>query len=138
MIEIENNEQDIISSNFWDSELARRGYYFLSFNVGAVRLLVPDNLLPEVEEMKTGKAVIISQGTMNGKEGATEILFEDYTENPYSIHIDPAQTDRWLPATDAGRDLQFSAWGRNAVKLFERPAKFRKVEKLPCLEPWRA
>jgi len=136
MLQIENANADIISSNFWDSVVAQRGYFFISFNAGAARLLVPDNRLGEVPEMQTGHTVIISQGPLAGKAGATELLFEDGSDTPYSMHLDPAQTDRQLPQTDNGRDLVFTAWCRGPVQLFSRPAKFRLVRKLPCLEEW--
>jgi hypothetical protein len=133
---IENSGPAIASSDFWDSEYARKGYFYLSFNAGAARLLIPDSRIAQVEELQTGELVIISQGPGMGRKDMTEVLFEDNTDVPYSIHIGSEQVDRFLPASDHGRDVPFTAWGRNAVLLFERPGKFRRVKKIPCLEPW--
>lgn len=137
-IHVANDGQDIEGSTFWDTLYACRGYFFLTFNQGAARLLIPDNRISDVEEMKTGKLVIISQGpwAQSKRKLMNEILFDDGTETPYSIHFGMEQTDRKLPATDHGRDVPFSAWGRNAVKLFERPGKIRLNKKIPCLEAW--
>jgi hypothetical protein len=33
----------LISSNYWESDLARAGYLYLSINAGAFRLLVPES-----------------------------------------------------------------------------------------------
>ena len=134
---IENDGPEIVASNFWDSEMARHGYFFLSINSGAARLLIPDSRISEVKEMETGKLVILSRGLWIKKANALEILFEDGTEEPYSMHLGPEQLDRLIPPSESGRDLTFSAWSRNAIRLFERPAKFRMVKKLPCLESWK-
>lgn len=134
---IENDGPEIVASNFWDSEMARHGYFFLSVNGGAARLLIPDSRISEVAEMETGKFVILSRGLWMKKANALELLFDDGTEEPYSIHLGPEQLDRLIPPHESRRDLTFSAWSRNAIKLFERPAKFRMVKILPCLESWR-
>jgi hypothetical protein len=135
---IENDGPEIVASNYWNSEMARKGAFFLSFNEGAARLLVPDNRINEVREIETGTTlVILSRGPWAGKSAAIEMLFEYNSGMPYSISLGPEHIDRLIPASEHGRDLKFSAWRRNAVKLFERTAKFRMVERLPCLESWK-
>jgi hypothetical protein len=42
LLSICNSGQDISDTNFWDSEIASRGFTFLSWNAGAARLMVPD------------------------------------------------------------------------------------------------
>jgi len=134
---IENDDSEIVTSNFWDSDLAKQGYFFLSLNAGAARLLIPDNRVDEVSEMKAGKLVILTRGRWNRKKDALEIFFDDGSEEQYSMHLSKDQLDRLIPVSDNGRDLTFSAWKRGPVKLFERPAKFRIVKNLPCLEKWK-
>lgn len=133
---IENDDQDIISSNFWDSEMAVRGYFFLSINAGAARLLIPDAHISQVPDMETGKIVIVSRGPGMGRKDMFEVMFDDGSDEPYSIHFGVQQIDRLIPVAEHGRDLVFSVWGRNAVKLFERPGKFRVVDQIPCLGAW--
>jgi hypothetical protein len=131
---IENNGPEIFSSNFWDSETAS---FFLSVNAGAARLLIPDSRIDEIRKM-TGKLVILSRGPCwpQADKDAIEIMFDDGSKTPYSIQLMEEQTDQLISASMHGRDLTFSAWGKNAVKIFERPARFRTVIRLPCLEAW--
>jgi hypothetical protein len=41
-LQIENDGQAIIASNFWDTAYAQHGAVFLSVNAAAFRLLQPD------------------------------------------------------------------------------------------------
>jgi hypothetical protein len=133
---IKNDGQEILSSTFWDSETAN---FFLSVNAGAVRLLIPDSRINEIRKM-TGKLVIISRGPCwpEADKDAIEIMFDDGSKTPYSIQLKAEQTDDLITASMHGSALTFSAWKKNAVKIFERPARFRTVIRLPCLEAWRA
>ena len=132
LLKIESRGQAIISSNFWDTEAAKMGAMFLSYNAGAARLLLPDLFSQLVQQMKTGEYVIISSDPLN----MTELLFEDHSEEPFSIQLGPMQVDRVLPESDTCReDLRFLVYVRNSVLAMELQAKYRKVEKLPCLKP---
>jgi hypothetical protein len=62
-----------------------------------------------------------------------ELLFEDFTDSPYSIHVVPEQFDM-IP--DGKGEWSFSVWTR-AGKQFECPMKYRKVTSIPCLEEWK-
>ena len=132
---IENNGPEILSSNFWDSETSN---FFLSVNAGAARLLIPDSRIDEIGKMVTGKLVILSRGPCwpQADKDAIEILFDDGSKTPYSTQLMAEQIDNLIPASAHGRSLTFSAWRKNAVKIFERPARFRMVKRLPCLEPY--
>ena len=133
---IENDGPDIVASDYWDSQTAKNKFFFLSFNAGAARLLAPDSMIRAVDEMKTAKLVIISFAHGKNRD-VIEILFDDDTASPLAMHIGSELTDQLLPPCDHGRDLTFSVWARNAVKLFEKPAKFRMVKMVPCLKPWK-
>lgn len=52
MILIENQGQIVKQTNYWDSEQARAGYCYLSWNAGAGRVLVPDPAKSWLREMK--------------------------------------------------------------------------------------
>lgn len=136
-LHIANAGQRIVSTNYWDSELERAGYVYLSWNAGAARLLLPDSLKSAIREMKSADYVIISRGpwdAMGGQEGL-ELLFEDNTDEPYCLHIAAAQTDRTLPARDEGGGFFVTVWTRGGEKL-RLPGRYRRVEAIPCLEPW--
>lgn len=132
---IKNNGQEILSSNFWDSDTAS---FFLSVNAGAARLLVPDSRIDEVQKMMTARRVIISRGPCwpRADKDAIEIIFDNGSNTTYSIQLMAEQTDDLIPNSMHGSSIVFSAWRKNAVKLFDRPAKFRTVIRLPCLEEW--
>jgi hypothetical protein len=131
---IENDGQDIRETNYWQSEHARRGYVYLSWNDGAARLLVPQALEVELAEMRAAISVIVSRGHMNGRD-ALELLFEDGSDNPYCIHLGSEQTDRLLPASEQGRSFDFTVWTANGKQL-QLPARYR-VASLPYLKPWQ-
>jgi len=136
LITFGNDGQKIVSTNYWESEHARRGFCYLSWNAGAARLLVPDSQRAAINEMRTGKEIIISRGVLQPQgRDALELLFEDYTDSPYSIHIVTEQCDRLLPETDQGGGFVVSIWTRKGLE-FERPGKYRVVGVLPCLEAW--
>lgn len=137
-ITISNNGQEIEFTNYWDSEHARRGYVFLSWNAGAGRLLIPDSQGALLPEMKSGKYVIVSRGPWidQGGRDAVELLFEDGTDSPFALHLVAEQCDRMIPATDQGGGLVVTAWTRAGEQL-RLPAKYRKVDEIPCLAPWK-
>ena len=78
--------------------------------------------------------VIISSGLWKGHK-ALEIFFEDNSENPFSIHIMEAFTDRILPPSSHGNSFTFSVW-TEAGKQLTYEGKYRVVNFLPCLEAW--
>lgn len=136
IVKIVNDGQRIAKTNYFDSKHAREGLFFLSWNAGAARLLVPDALSDQVGEMVSAKYVIVSKGIRSdiGVE-AIEILFDDESSNPYVINIDTKQTDRSIPDADQGGGFVFIVWTRKG-EFLRRPGKYRMVDKLPCLAPW--
>lgn len=139
---VNNRGPEVTDTNYWATEQARKGYLYLSINAGTFRLLVPDSLLGEIEEWKTANEVIVSRGPWPAakKPDALEILFEDNSDNPYTLHLGVEQVDR-LP-TDADQDQpgqsprwKFTVWTRTG-KVLEFPCRYRRVESLPCLDPW--
>jgi len=136
MITIGNNGQEIVDTNYWDSDHAQKGFCYLSWNAGAGRLLVPDSWLNFITEMKTADMVIVSRGQWaEHNREAIELLFEDHTNSPFSMCLVTDQTDRLLPDTDQGGGFIITVWTQNG-KVLTLPGKYREVDKLPCLEPW--
>lgn len=131
---IGNNHQEISSTNYFDSEPAKEGLFFLSWNAGAARLLIPDSQYSSLDEFKTAKYVIISRGKHFGRD-TVELLFEDFTDSPFVIYIVAEQCDRMLPQDESGCDTILTAWTR-AGKQFSLPAKYRVVDTLPDLSEW--
>jgi hypothetical protein len=139
MVIIENDGPDIIKTNFWQTDQAKKGAFFLSTNAGAFRLLIPYMHKDEVKEFETSEDVIVSRGPWPaaGLGDAIEILFDDGTDEPYSIHLGMNQIDR-LPSEDnAGRECVFSVWllkDGKPFKAYESKCLFRVVPTLPYLK----
>lgn len=140
MLTIENDGPDITAANFWETEQGRQGAFHLSINAGAFRLLVPDQHKNVIAEFKTAKDVILTRGPWpdSGQENAMELLFDDGSDDPYSIHLGQAQVDRWPLAEDAGRTLTFSVWILKDGKphcAYRTECYYRTAPKLPYLKP---
>ena len=137
LIQIDNCGKSIAKTNYWDSEHALAGLFFLSWNAGAARLLVPDVQKLTLQEMRTAKYAIVSRGPWadQGGRDALELLFEDGSDAPFSIHLVAEQTDRMIPETDQGGGFVVTVWTRDGEKL-RLPGKYRTVDALPCLDDW--
>lgn len=137
MVFIRNEGQRILDTDYWDSEHARAGYFFLSWNAGAARLLVPDVQKPMLREMRSAKEVIVSRGPWREQDGrnAIELLWEDDSDEPFCLHLVAEQCDRMLPETNQGGGFVVAAWTRAGQKQ-RWPGKYREVDQIPCLDPW--
>jgi len=137
MITISNNKQLIASTNYWHSDYAKNGKYFLSWNAGTARLLMPNICINHLNEMKTAEYVIISRGfwSAQGTDGL-ELLFEDNSDNPFLLTIASEQTDRTLPDDNQGGGFEVVVWTDKGIQL-TLPGKYRRVEILPCMEEWK-
>jgi len=142
LITIVNNGPEIMSTDYWHTGHAAKGYFYMSINAGCFRLLVPAPQIAAIDEMKTAREVIVSRGAWpeQGKHDALEILFEDDTGNPYVLHFTIDQVDR-MP-TDADRDRpghpprwKFAVWTETG-KQFVLSCRYRIVKKIPYLKPF--
>lgn len=142
MIAIVNSGKEITETNYWDTEFAKRGFFYLSWNAGALRLLVPENQEDQVQEMLTGKICIVSRGMLDtnkwsgrsrGKIDSLELMFDDGSNNPFALHVEMQMSDRAI--VDDGKDFVVAIWTRSGKKG-EMPGRYRVVKKLPCLKAW--
>lgn len=139
MIIIQNRGQAILSTDYWDSEHARHGFLCLSWNAGCARILVPDAAKVMLREMRSAREVIISRGpwTEQGGRDAIEVLWEDDTDEPFSALLVADQCDRLIPDTEQGGGFDVAVWTRGGLKQ-RWPGRYRRVDALPCLQPWSA
>lgn len=86
MFFIENEGQAVARTDYWQSVQAQARYVYLSWNAGAARLLVPDAAKHLLREMRGAEYVIISKGTLHGRD-ALELIFEDGSDAPFVIHM---------------------------------------------------
>lgn len=119
MLEITNDGPGIVSTNFWDLDLNKRGKYYFSLNAGAVRMLVPDLLLNTLKtEFSLANRVVFKRAGQ-----AINVILDDGTRDPFTFQCDVKSVDRLPPATDDGKECTFTAWTRGPRKIFECPCK---------------
>lgn len=137
-ISIQNEAAHVVGSNYWESEIARKGILWCSVNAGALRLLVPNSKYPYIAEMRTANEVIITYGERQVTGAmAYEFLFEDGSNAPFVFTTGKNSVDRPLTAANFGSDarplLVYSAGPKLELTL---NARFRTAPRLPFLKPW--
>lgn len=121
----------IVSSTYWGSAIEELGKLWISTNAGAIRVLVPRSMRRVIEDMRSAKYVICSRGPgpQGRKDDAMELLFEDGTDSPFSLHVGPESVDRhWV--------CSVWDWKKNKPhKATERKCFWRRAPSLPWLKP---
>lgn len=119
MINIANDGEQIVSTNYWELPHAKKGLLYLSGNAKVWRLLLPaaaeGGMLPE---MRTGKRVVIEPSIQSA--GCWDIVFEDGTDSPFAVALDKRQVDR---AVEPG-ECRLTVWGEGG-KLLDLPCTVR-------------
>lgn len=145
-ITIENHGPLIVGTDYFGSEMARGGKAFLSPNAGAFRLLLPPGWENQIADMRTGKLCVVTRGPWVARgrvlaPDALELMLEDDSEDPWCAHLN-AESCAAMPADDwVGRECVLTVWtrsrgGTKPHKALERPAVYRKAEKLPWLRQY--
>ena len=134
VISVGNNGPRLVSTNYFDTPRAQQGYLFASWNAGALRLLVPDNQVHAVAEMRPAKNVVVTRGhhAAYGVE-LFEILFDDDTVSPFMVLLDPNNSDRQVGQENHGKPLDVHVYTREGC-AGTWPGRFR-LAPLPCLKP---
>lgn len=118
MIQIRNQGPDILWTNYWETEHAKRGFCYLSGNAGVWRLLVPAADAQILDEIRTGRQVDIVPSTEDPRNHV-EIVFDDGSSAPFYIAIDKRQVDRSLSPdgktrlavwTEKGKQIEFDCY----------------------------
>ena len=129
---IANRGGDIRETNYFDTERAWHGFFFVSWNASVARILVPDTQRSVLLQMATGKECVITRGTLAGAD-ALELMFDDHSDVPFALCLGGWATDRWFASAD--QPFTVAAWTRDG-KAGEWVGRYRTVEHLPCLQPW--
>lgn len=142
MITVENHGPLVIATNYFDGPLARRGLIFCSVNAGAIRVLLPPAAWPSLGDMRAAKECVISRGPWAAQRiaEAVEILFDDTSDNPFSLHLTPESFDLLPAEPEPGREWILSVWTQKdgaPHKAMERICHWRRSSELPDLRPWR-
>jgi hypothetical protein len=133
-----NNGPEIYHTNYWDSSFAQQGQYYLTWNDKVARLLVPETREDDLPDMAAAKDIILSQGPWREHDDQLgwELLFDDGSKAPFCLHLSQAQTDTSIPQAAEGEAFKLAIWTRKGREL-QFNARFRRVEAIPYLEPWR-
>jgi len=135
VITLLNDGPDILETNYWETEAAEHGKFFVSVNGGCIRLLVPESQSYAIKDIQSGVEVILSRGPwpiMNLPK-AYEFLFEDYTDTPFAIQVG---VEQWDLLPEKSQKWKFAAFTKEG-KVHECPVKFRDVPQVPYLKPWK-
>lgn len=135
MIRIHNDGPLIVETDYWDTPHAQRGLFYVSINAGAFRLLVPLLQEASLADMRTAAYVIVTRGVWHGRD-ALELLFEDGSDSPFSLHVLAAQVDRMPARSDEGRTDLWCLIYTEAGLALDLPARYRSSDSLPDLRPW--
>lgn len=142
LIEVHNHGPLILSSNYWNSDLAEAGKVFVSVNAGAIRVLLPPSRYGDLSEMRTGNECVLSRGPWPEAyvKEAIEIMWDDGSDSPFALHLTPESFDMLPGEPEPGREWICSTWvakDGKPHKSMERICHWRRAAKLPCLEPWK-
>jgi hypothetical protein len=139
LITIGNDGQTITNTDYWQHPYAAKGLFFLSTNAGCLRLLVPQPHVHLIPEMTNNvREVVLTRGKMEGKDDVVEIMFEDGSDAPFSLHLDPGQLDRRWTKQDEGSQCVFAVYTEGPAKVAEFTRCFlRRASRLPHMKPWK-
>lgn len=128
---VENDGPAIKSTNYWQTEAAKQGLFLASINAGRIRLLVPNIMRRSLlADTKQATEVIITHGVMDWSavgivrppSEAYEVMWEDGSDAPYSLHLAPETFDR-APEIDPSRRFELSIY-------YMDPSTLRRREKV--------
>lgn len=122
MIHIGNNGAEIADTNYWTTEPGLRGLCYLSGNAGVWRLLVPPSAEYMMPDMRTGKRVTIERSIRPDARalGSWDIVFEDGSQSPFCLTLDPRMVDRTV---DSGA-CRLTVW-TSTGKQIDLPCEIR-------------
>jgi hypothetical protein len=138
LISIDNHGPELAATDFWQSQYAAAGLYFLSTNAHCFRLLVPPKQEHRIPEMLSGvREVILTRGSLAGRD-SIEVMFEDDSPSPLCVHLEVRMCDRVWPPEDDGHQVQFAIYTQHGkVGEFERCYLRRTNEPLPYAVPYK-
>lgn len=125
MIIIHSHRKNIVATNYWTLPDCKEQFY-MSFNAGACRILLPQRFQHYLRDMKTSKQRVITFGEYSpfGDQMAYEVLFDDHSDRPFSMATTLGAVDRYLSDTDHGEVIELSVW---------LPKSSREPEKARCV-----
>jgi hypothetical protein len=134
---IRNDGPLIVETNYWETERARAGYFYLSTNAGCMRLLAPPQLGVS-NELSGVRHVVVSMLPLTQwreRQFAIEWMAEDDADEPWACHLSPGQVDRAPRRSDVTGTWRTAVYEGSGAPTIELEAHLRWVDSLPCLLP---
>lgn len=134
VITVGNDGPRLVSTNYYDTPQAQQGFLFASWNAGVLRILLPDNQAHVLPDMQSARNIVVTKGQhfAYGLE-LFEILFDDGTDEPFAVLLDPRNSDRQVGKESHGKTLDVHVYTREGCAGIW-PGRFR-LAPLPCLMP---
>ncbi len=135
IISIGNDHQLIRTTNFFDSAYSREGFIGVSFNAGAVRLLIPPALESDIPDMLRGVthvevSMLPSSKIVDGQPCSIWV-FEDNSDSPYCLKLSAGQFLDFMPGGYQDRPLTIWKRGDDAPELVATlPSRWKCVKQL--------
>lgn len=100
---VKNEGLQIVSTNYWTTPRAARGYLYLSVRSRTVRVLLPETVAGDFlrETANADRAAVTLAGA--DSKNPVHLLWEDGTNTPFVMSLDVRQCDFVLPRSVAGR-----------------------------------
>jgi hypothetical protein len=125
-----------LETTYFDTDMCRKGFYYLVHNNGKYFLLLPKWNERVINEMETGKTVIITRGSHEGIKDSFEIVFDDGSENPYSVLLRDEQFTRITPLKEGWNGTLYVYSGDiDECRLIFNYVYYRITDNLPCFDP---
>jgi len=125
-----------LETTYFDTEMCAKGFYHLVHNNGKYFLFLPKWKEKVLQEMQTGKQVIITRGSHEGIKDSFEIVFDDNSENPYAILLRDEQFTRLSPLKEGWNGTLYVYSGDiDECRLLFSFVYYRITDNLPCFEP---
>lgn len=129
----------VVNTNFFNSTYSEYGAFCLKLKCNRLHLFVPPEHTWSISEIKTAKHVVLTKGTdyLSGKK-MFELLFEDFSINPFFLNIDFKQGSKTILTLKEDCHIPI-----HVHSLTERNLKLkcyiRKGDhyKLPYLKPYK-
>jgi hypothetical protein len=113
LITFENDEKEIIATNYYQTELNTHNKFYVSLNAGAFRLLIPETLTEKIiYELNLSKKILIFRKKLSFGLIGFQILLDDGSSNPFIFEFTENSFDRLPIREDSGRKFTFLAYGK--------------------------
>jgi|GEM_PF-1182026 len=108
--------KEVFKTNYFDSGFNHKGLFYLSYHEKCFQLFIPSLFMDRIDEIKSAKYAVITLGEDKSfRKAGIEILFEDFTRNPFSIQISLNQLRYPFDKTLDGSRLELKGYCKEGL-----------------------